>query len=225
VTESFRYPDEDWLAVEACLAQLVPNAAALRPIIEVTVHAYLWRMSHFDPRSPEQVAVNACWARVAKHAHALHAALEELEAIDVDMHPGRLRHLGRVVVANPLTPHADYLVWKNQTAEWARLAEREAKGFPKSVCGSNRARGDAVDGLFSFLLTFWVACGGRVGKGSDSPSTRFVVAAVGRILPAAIKLPRAITDFARSHVVAGGECPGLFDLVRKVAFRPTRRTV
>jgi len=207
----FRYPDEDWHAVEASLTKLVSDAAAFRPTIEAMVHVYMWRMAHFDPRSPERVAANACWARIAKHAHALHATLEELDAIDVHMQTAGL--LG-VVAANALTPRADYLVWKNQTAEWARLAAREAKGFSKSASGSNRSRGDAVDGLFSFLLTFWGACGGSVGKGSNSPSTRFVVAAVGQILPAAIKLPRAITDFARSHVVAGGEWPELFDLVR-----------
>lgn len=158
----FRYPDDDWRAVEACLTKLVSDAAAFRPIIEAMVHVYLWRMASFDPRSPERVAANACWARIAKHAHALHATLEELDAIDVHMQTAGL--LG-VVAANALTPRADYLVWKKQTAEWARLAAREAKGFAKSASGSNRSRGDAVDGLFSFLLTFWVACGGSVGKG------------------------------------------------------------
>ena len=83
----FRYPDEDWRAVEACLTKLVPDAdarrcAALRHRIEATVHAYLWRMAYFDPRSPEQIAVKACWAKIAKHAHALHAAVDKLEAID-----------------------------------------------------------------------------------------------------------------------------------------------
>ena len=81
------------------------------------------------------------------------------------------------------------------------------KGFKKSTRGSNRSRGDAVDGLFAMLLEFWVACGGRVGKGSNSPSTRFVVAAVGRILPAAIKLPRAIVDFVRSWANVETEDP------------------
>ena len=211
MTPSFRYPDEDWRAVEACLTKLVPDAAAWRPIIEIMVHAYLWRMAHFDPRSPEQVAANACWARIAKQAHELHATLEELDAIDA----GRFGVIAFAAnPANPITQHADYLAWKNQNTEAARLAAREMKGFKKSARGSNRSRGAAVDGLFSFLLTFWYACGGRVGKGSNSPSTRFVVAAVGRILPSAIKLPRAITDFVRSHVVAGGEWPELFDLVR-----------
>ena len=54
--------------------------------------------------------------------------------------------------ANPITPHADYLVWKNQSAEAARLAAREAKGFKKSARGSNRSRGRAVDQLFEMLL-------------------------------------------------------------------------
>ena len=60
-----------------------PDACATRAAIEGMVDVYLWRMAHFDPRSPEQIAAKACWAKIAKHAHALHAALEELDAIDV----------------------------------------------------------------------------------------------------------------------------------------------
>jgi hypothetical protein len=206
----FHYPEEDWQAVAACLAKLVPHATALRPILEVMMAGYLWRMAHFDRRSPERAAALACLAKSAKQAHALHATLEELEGIDPDMHTVRLLGL---MAGNPKA-YADYLVWKNQTAKWPRLAAMPAKRYTKTVRGSNRSRGDAVDGLFSFLLTFWVACGGRVGKGPNSPSTRFVAAAVGQILPAAIKLPRAITDFARSHVVPDGEWSGMFDLVR-----------
>ena len=80
------------------------------------------------------------------------------------------------------------------------MAAREAKGFKKSARGSNRSRGRAVDHLFEMLLAFWVECGGRVGKGSNSPSTRFVVAAVGRVLSATVpdvRLPGAVVDFVR----------------------------
>ena len=71
MTPPFRYPDEDWRAVEACLTKLVPHAEAdvcadWRDSIEAKVHAYLWRMAHFDPRSPEQIAVKACWAKIAE---------------------------------------------------------------------------------------------------------------------------------------------------------------
>ena len=87
MTAPFRYRDEDWRAIEACLTKLVPHAEAdvrayWRGSIEAKVDAYLYRMAHFDPRSPEQIAVKACWAKIAKHAQALHAAVAKLEAID-----------------------------------------------------------------------------------------------------------------------------------------------
>jgi hypothetical protein len=122
-------------------------------------------MAHSDPRSPEQIAAKACWAKIAKHAHALHAALDELEAIGPPSSLGfslPVGLLGRVIAANPMTPHADYLVWKNQSAEAARLAAREAKGFKKSARGSNRSRGAAVDQLFAAMLKFWIDFGGGV---------------------------------------------------------------
>ena len=55
MTAPFRYPDEDWRAIEACLMKLVPHAdgyacALLRQHIEATVHAYLYSMAYFDPR-------------------------------------------------------------------------------------------------------------------------------------------------------------------------------
>ena len=155
----------------------------------------MFRMAHFDPRSPEQIAVKACWSKIAKHAHALHAAVDKLEALD----PGPAMTL-RLAIAFAKTAHADYLAWKNQCADAGRLAAREAKGFKKSARGSNRSRGRAVDQLFEMLLELWVNCGGRVGKGSNSPSTRFVVAAVSRVLFATVpdvRLPGAVVDFVR----------------------------
>ena len=55
----FRYPDEDWLPIEACLTKLVPDADAhvladCRHYIENIVSAYLCRMAYFDPRSPNR---------------------------------------------------------------------------------------------------------------------------------------------------------------------------
>jgi hypothetical protein len=173
----------------------------LRQHIEATVDAYLRRMAHFDPRSPEQIAVKACWAKIAKHAHALHAAADKLEAIGPwPAMTLRLAISFAANPANPITQYADYLAWKNQNAEAARLAAREMKGFKKSARGSNRSRGRSVDQLFEMLLTLWVNYGGRVGKGSNSPSTRFVVAAVGRVLFATVpdvRLPGAVVDFVR----------------------------
>ncbi len=68
--------------------------------------------------------------------------------------------------------------------------------------GPNHSRGDDVDRLIGDLLTFWTARGGCVGKATRSPSTKFVMAVIGPILPAAIavRLPRAIVDFARTHM-------------------------
>ena len=165
MTPPFRYPDEDWLPIKACLMKLVPHAEAdvcayWRDRIEATVHAYLWRMAHLDPRSPEQIAVKACWAKIAKHAHALHAAVDKLEAIDP--HPaGTLKLTIAFAAANLMEPDAHYLDWKNQSAEAARLAAREAKGFKKSARGYNRSRGAALDNLFAMLLRF-----GSIGAGA-----------------------------------------------------------
>jgi hypothetical protein len=119
------------------------------------------------------------------------------------------------------TPHADYLALKAQIVVAEKCATIAARGWPKSlrwkrdatgqpsrplttVAGPNRSRGDNVDKLFGDLFTFWVDRGGHVGQGKDteSPSTRFVMAAAGRILSKTVpdvKLPRAINDFARSR--------------------------
>ncbi len=199
----FRYPDEDWRAIEMCLTRLVQHAdgyacVLLRQHIEALVHAYLYRMTYFDPRSSVQIEVKGCWAKIAKHAHALNAAVDNLEAID-PWRTGVLKHV-IVFATDPTTPPADYLVWKKQNAEAARLAAREMKGFKKSTRGSNRSRGPAVDRLFEMLLTLWFNYGGPVGKGRNSPSTRFVVAAVGRVLSATVprvRLPGAVVDYVR----------------------------
>ena len=135
----FQYSDEDWRAIEACLTKLVPHAETgafvhWRVHLEAMMDAYLYRMTYFDPRSPVQIEVKTCWAKIAKHAHALNTAVDKLEAID----PWRTDVLRHVIVfaTDPMTPPADYLVWKNQNAEAARLAAREAKGFKKSARGS-----------------------------------------------------------------------------------------
>ena len=168
----FRYPDEDWRAIEACLMKLVPHAEAdacahWRARLEDTMDAYLYRMTYFDPRSPEQIAVKACWAKIAKHAQALLAAVDKLEAID-PWRTGVLKHV-IVFATDPATPPADYLVWKNQNAEAARLAAREAKGFKKSARGSNRSRGRAVDHLFAMLLSFGSIAVGALAREAIVP--------------------------------------------------------
>ena len=38
--------------------------------------------ARFDPRSPDVIARKACWAKIAEHALALNAALEELETLE-----------------------------------------------------------------------------------------------------------------------------------------------
>jgi hypothetical protein len=209
---AFRYPDADWAAIEACLTKLARSAAPVeaapaadahvhaycRHVIENIVHRFLWMTERFDPRLPEVKKANAHWKELAGHLQGALDALTELEAIETRP----IRTLGYAIARNPQTPHADLLTWNNQTAEAARWAARAAKGlFPKSSRGSNRSRGDDVDKLFGDLLTFWVDLGGRVSKGSNSPSTRFVMAAISETLPAAVdvRLPRAIVDFVRDR--------------------------
>jgi hypothetical protein len=179
-----------------------------RRTIEAIVNRYLWMTERTDPRSPEVAAALATWARIAEHALALDAALADLE----DLETGPVRSLKYAIATNPLTPDADYLALKQQLATAARWAAIAARGWPKSVrwekdvrgqpistkAGHNRSRGDDVDRLIGDLLAFWVRRGGYVGKGIDSPSTRFVVATVDRIL-LDVRLPRAITDFVRDR--------------------------
>ena len=55
----FRYSDEEWPAVEACLTKLTPDADAhvradWRATIERIVDDYLWMTARIDPRSPER---------------------------------------------------------------------------------------------------------------------------------------------------------------------------
>jgi hypothetical protein len=221
VKPAFRYPDKDWRAIEACLAKPDETADAhvcayWRHAIEAIVHRYLWMTARYDPRMPEVIKSKARWAEIAKHAQALNAALDELEAIETQP----VRTLGYAIAANPLTPHADYLAWKAQTAAAGRWAETASRGWPKSVrlkrdtsgriigtkAGPNRARADEVDRLFDDLLTFWHARGGRIGGGAKSLSTRFVEAAARRVLSdhaPEVRLPRAVVDFVstkRSNV-------------------------
>jgi hypothetical protein len=187
------------LSADAHVCAYYCQPLVARAAIEAIVHRYLWMTERFDPRSPEVVTAKACWAKIAEHAQALDAALVDLEAVET----GPVRSIGYAIAANPSTPHADYLTWKQQVAAAARWATRAAKGpFPKSATGANRARGDDVDKLFADLLTFWIDRGGHAGKGINSPSTRFVVAAVHSILADTVpdvKLPRAIVDFVRER--------------------------
>lgn len=217
MTLAFRYSDEDWRAIEVCLEKLGADRSDAhvrtywRHTIETIVHSYLWMAERTDPRSLEVVAAKACWRKLAVHLQGALGALADLEAIETQP----IRTLGYAITRDPLNPHDDYLAWRAQTAAAGRWAKTADRGWPKSIrwkrdasgrvigtkVGPNRSRGDDVDKLLGALLTFWVDCGGRVGKGSNSPSTRFVMAAIGRVLPAAIgvKLPRAIVDFVRDR--------------------------
>jgi hypothetical protein len=225
VTPPFQYSEEDWAPIEACLvvSPRIPASSAdahvqqyynqpdvARRSIEAIVHRYLWMTARTDPRSPEVAAARACWTKIAEHAQALNAALDELEAIETQP----ARSLGYAIAVNPLTPHTDYLALKRRIAAAARWAATMARGWPKSMrwskdasgrpimttAGHRRARGDDVDRLIGDLLALWIRRGGYVGKGIGSPSTRFVIAAAGRILAGTVpdvKLPRAITDIVR----------------------------
>jgi hypothetical protein len=204
VKPPFRYPDEDWRAIEACLTKLpmAPHAAAdARSHLECIVNIYLMMAARSDPRSPAAIARKACWTKVAEHALALNAALEELETLEGLEVLLNIEFAGNsTVIAGILERrHADYLVWKSQCAKWAHRATEKVKSFRKSSSG-NRARGDYVDGLLASLLGFWARHGGRVGKGLRSPSTRFVAAAASGFLKEiapAVKMPGAILDFVR----------------------------
>jgi hypothetical protein len=196
------YTNEEWAKVEVCLAKLpmAPDAAAgARSDVECIVNSYLIMAAWSDPRSP---GVKACWAKVAEHARALNAALEELETLEgLEVFLLHTPFAGNsTVIAGILEKrHADYLVWKSQCANTARRAAERVKSFRKSN-GGNRARGYYVDGLFASLLTFWARQGGGVGKGLRSPSTRFVAAAASGVLEdiaPAVKMPGAIVDFVR----------------------------
>jgi hypothetical protein len=203
--QPFKYLEPEWAKVEACLTKLemAPDAAAgARSDIECIVNSYLM-MAAWDPRSPDAAARKACWAKAAKHALALIAAIEELETLRGLEVFHRTAFAGNsTVIAGILARrHADYLAWKNHTAEVARRAAEQIKSFRKSN-GSNRARSLYVDGLFASLLGFWALHCGPVGKGSKSLSTRFVMAATGKFLTEtapAVKLPRAIIDFVSKN--------------------------
>ena len=233
---AFQYPEKDWLGIDACLIKLAPIEAEDRHTIEAIVHRFLWMTERTDPRSPDVVAAKAGWAKIAKHAKALNAALAEMEAMEtspinsltyaialdrtekmspVALPPGRLRALpsNRLI-----TPRDDYVTWKRQTADAERWAATAARGWPKSLvwsdekdangrpvstkAGHNKSRGDDVDKLIGDLLTFWRARGGEVGTRIGSPSTRFVMAAAGRVLcknVPGVKMPGAIIDLVRDQ--------------------------
>ena len=195
----FRYSPQEWAKVETWLAKLpamAPDAAAdARSEIEHIVGEYLIMKAGTDPRSPHVIATNARWAKVAKHAVALNAAIEEVKSLD----GLGLFLLQTAVCGNRKKQHVDYLIWESQCAKVASLAARQASPANlRKLKGGNRSRGYWVYLLFAHLLEFWASRGGRVGKGAKSPSTLFVEAAASRALAKsapAVKLPRAIVDF------------------------------
>ena len=76
----FQYPDENWRAIEACLAKLAPDADAhvrahWRHTIEAKVDGYLRSTARYDPRAPEAIEEKACWKKLAVH---LQGALDAL---------------------------------------------------------------------------------------------------------------------------------------------------
>ena len=198
--EPFRYSPQEWAKVEACLAKLPDAAAGARSEVERIVGEYLIMTAGTDPRSPDVIATNARWAKVAKHALALSAAIEEIKSLD---RLGLLL-LQTAVSGNRKKQHVDYLIWESQCAKVASLAARQASpAIFRKLKGGNRSRGYWVYLLFAHLLEFWTTCGGHVGKGAKSPSTLFVEAAASRALAGtapAVKLPRAIVDFASKKV-------------------------
>jgi hypothetical protein len=254
---TFRYQDEDWPAIDACLmfvGQRSPTRPAAdahvqvyyrdahiqayyRHTLEAIVHRFLWMTERFDPRSPEVIATTSLMAEIAEHSQAMHAAFTKMEKLETEP----FRSIGYAIAAKPntlyvwafdwvrgepleplvddYTPHADYLAFKAKNAAVALWATTAAHGWPKSlrtkrdasgqpsrplttVAGPNQSRGDDVDKLIDDLLRFWKDRGGKVSKGSESPSTRFVMAAVGQItIPGVVNLRHAIVDFVRDQTL------------------------
>jgi hypothetical protein len=177
---------------------MVPRDA--RSEIERIVGEYLIMTAGTDPRSPDVIATNARWAKAAKHALALVAAIEEIKSVDG---LGTLL-LQTAISGNRKKQHVAYLIWESQCAKVASLAARQARpAHFRKFRNGNRSRGHGVHLLFAHLLEFWIAGGGSVGKGAKSRSTLFVTAAAYRALATAapaVKLPRAIVDFASKRV-------------------------
>jgi hypothetical protein len=196
----FSYSPREWAKVEVRLAKLppmAPDAAAdARSEIERIVGEYLIMVAGADPRSPDVIATNARWAKVAKYALALNAAIKEMKSLDAL----GLLLLETAVSKNRKKQPSAFLIWESQCAKVASLAARQASPANlRRFKGGNRSRGHWVHLLLAHLFEFWASRGGRVGKGAKSPSTLFVEAAASRALAEtapAVKLPRAIVDFA-----------------------------
>ena len=189
----FRYSIEAWLAIEACLLALEPDAdAQLRTHWRRTIEARVYGYRCGTTRSPAAAEEKARWKKLAVKAQRALDALAELEAIGTGAH-FVLEHTLTDDRWNP-EPEGGLAQWKAQTAAVVRNAKQSAKGVRKPA---NRERGSDVDWLIDDLLTFWTGCGGSVGKAPTSPSTRFVAAALGGVVPDTIKLPRAVADIAR----------------------------
>src|SRR5262245_40808133 len=114
MTEPFQYSDEDWQAVEGCLAKLVPDASAAeranwRHRIESIVNQFLREAARYDPRSPEVIAKEH-WKNLAIHLQGALDALASLEAI----YPWDIGRLNSALARNPWDEEeADELpVWK-----------------------------------------------------------------------------------------------------------------
>ena len=206
--------------------------AYYRHTLEAIVHSFLWMTERTDPRSPEVAKAKALWTKTYRDLRAVlddFAQLEAMETQPIRVLGYAIAKKPETAVdwasGEPLepqtdyTPHADYLALKAQIVVAEKCATIAARGWPKSlrwkrdasgqpsrplttVAGPNQSRGDDVDKLIGDLLRFWKDRGGKVSKGSESPSTRFVVAAVGQItIPGVENLRHAIVDFVRDQTL------------------------
>jgi hypothetical protein len=221
---NFRYPDQDWLAISALLpsADTAQHGQDRRALEAIVQNFFLWLAVRTDPRTSQVVAAKARWTKLAGQLKAVEATLTELEAMQTRPTESLWLTVADILVDSDVTVtaaslRAGYVAWKTKNAAVARFAARAARGHPKSLVvlakdakgrpikvkpGPNRARGDLVDELFAALLRFWVARGGRIGKGAESPSTKFVEAAAGRILSETIQNSTALIVTASRNTAA-----------------------
>jgi hypothetical protein len=190
--DSFRYSDKEWKAIEACLQTVTPEFNAfLREALRRMVQQHLETLEYCDPGSPHVISATADLKKLAAHLRGALQMLARLRRSDTDAIP---------LLAHALAPepHGELIAWQKATAALAKRAEEDLAP-PKPA---NRSRGDAVDKLIGELLQFWADLGGHVGGGAKSRSTRFVIAAAGKVFAKtapAVRLPRAIVGYVSAN--------------------------
>ena len=178
---SFQYSDDQWERVAAQLARHGEPTDDDRGYLENLAHNYQWFRDYTDPASPEVETAKTLYQDIVKHAGELLRSLDALAALPTK--PSRLIPLQIAMADDPLEARAVYDYWKRLTQKQQESAAHEAIGFPKSVRGGNRSRGDVLDDYLRKLLEFWIARGGYPGKSPTGPCIQFILAAAGPVVP------------------------------------------